>query len=149
MGYALGSWGGQGGCHAGEIHLTCDEGTQDGGGTMSLYRWLIADPELRGLARVSTAPVPSGEGHMGGATEIVNVVLGNTIALTNLLVAVAAWRDSRPRSPQVRLERDGESITVSEASPETVERILRTWERGRGGEPDAEDAVDADREESE
>lgn len=129
-----------------EIQLTCDDGTQDGGSAMSLYRWLIADPELRGLAQVSTAPVPSRRGHMGGATEIVNVVLGNTIALSNLLVAVAAWRDSRPRSPQVRLERDGESITVSEASPETVERILRSWERGRGGEPDA---GDAEREESE
>jgi phage-related tail protein len=101
----------------------------------SLYRWLVLDPDLRGHAKVSTAPAAPEAGHMGGALDTVNIVLGNTIALGNLLVAVAAWRGSRRNPPEVRLERDGVAVTVRDASPEDVERILRILDSGeRGGD---------------
>jgi Effector Associated Constant Component 1 len=92
----------------------------------SLYRWLVADRELRGLAEVAVMSAHSRQGDMGGALEVVNVVLSNTIALSSLLVAVAAWRGSRTRPAEVRLERDGVTVTVRDASPEMVEQILRT-----------------------
>lgn len=98
-----------------------------GGAAASLYRWLLADPELSGRAEVSVGAVTAGQGEMGGALEAVDVVFGNAIALGNLLVAVAAWRGSRPRPPEVKIERDGVSVTVQDGSPETVERVLRAW----------------------
>ncbi len=65
---------------------------------------------------------------MGGPLEVVNVVVSNTIALGSLLVAVAAWRGSRSSPPEVRLERDGVTVTVQGASPEVVEQILKAWD---------------------
>ncbi|MGY5133023.1 effector-associated constant component EACC1 [Streptomyces nigrescens] len=93
----------------------------------SLYRWLVAEPELRGQVEVSLGPRRPEPGHMGGALDIVNVVLANSIALGSLITAVGTWRGSRPRPPQIRLERDGVVVTVQDGSPETVERILRVW----------------------
>ncbi|MEU8681202.1 hypothetical protein [Streptomyces sp. NPDC048611] len=116
-----------------EVRLSVGGGVGDGGeagaaeGTVSLYRWLAAEPELRGQARMSLEAEQAEPGHMGGALDLVNVVLSNGIALGSLITAVATWRESRPRAPQIRLERDGVVVTVQDASPEEIERVLRVW----------------------
>ncbi|MEV0318291.1 hypothetical protein ACIBKX_08510 [Streptomyces sp. NPDC050658] len=115
-----------------QVKVTFGEGATDADadGTesaASLYRWLMAEPELRGSASLSTGAERSAPGHMGDGLELVNVVLANSIALGSLITAVAAWRGSRPRPPQVRLERDGVVVTLRDDSPEQVERILRMW----------------------
>lgn len=100
----------------------------------SLYRWLAAEPELRAGTDLSLRPgrPGPGPGHMGEALDIVNVVLTNGIALGSLVTAVASWRGSRPRPPQVRLERDGVVVTLQDSSPEAIERVLTVWhERDR------------------
>ncbi|MEV8340989.1 effector-associated constant component EACC1 [Streptomyces niveus] len=73
---------------------------------------------------------------MGDALEVVDVVLANSIALGSPATAVVAWRGSRVRPPQVRLERNGVVVTVQDSSPETVERILAMWNgsAARGGD---------------
>jgi len=93
---------------------------------MSLYRWLIVDPELRGIADVTAAPHEI-QGEMGGALDVISVALGNTIAVANLLVAVAAWRGSRPNPPRVQLERNGRTVTVQGDSPEALAEVLRAF----------------------
>lgn len=105
----------------------------------SLYRWLTAEPELRGCAEVTTRSEQPGQGHMGGALDIVNVVLANGIALGSLITAVVTWRGSRPRPPQVRLERNGVVVTLEGASPETVEQILKLWNENTGPSPASTD----------
>ncbi|MFE1173342.1 hypothetical protein [Streptomyces sp. NPDC058773] len=118
------------------------EGINLVGNAASLCRWLITDPELRGLAEVSIAPVHPGQGHRRGALELVNVALGNAIALSNILVAVAAWRESRPHEAQVRLESNGVIVTLQGTSPEVVDQILEsrdTDDSGRGPEADRGD----------
>ncbi|MFF4711035.1 hypothetical protein ACFY2V_06455 [Streptomyces eurythermus] len=122
-----------------DVRLTFTDGSGDAdGGTSdhaaSLYRWLVLEPELRGRAKVSTATAGSEAGRMGGAPDIVDIVLGNAIALGNLLVAVAAWRDSRRRPPEVRLERRGVAVTLRDASPEDIERILGVLDPGEDGD---------------
>ncbi|MEV6751325.1 hypothetical protein [Streptomyces sp. NPDC051214] len=108
------------------------EGTESTASVLSLYRWLLAEPELRGQAQVSTAARHTAPGSMGDGLDLVNVVLANSIALGGLVTAVAAWRGSRPRPPQVRLERDGVVVTLRDSSPETVEQVLRLWNEGAG-----------------
>ncbi|MFR9794321.1 effector-associated constant component EACC1 [Streptomyces sp. MS06] len=112
----------------------------------SLLRWLHADPDLRGAARVGASAPRPGSGEMGGALDTVNVVLSNALAFGSLVTAVAAWRTSRPRPPRVRIERDGVAVTLQEGSPQDIARILATWPAG-GPEPDADRAPqrDADR----
>lgn len=129
-----------------EVNLTFGDGTAGTDGAhaagdetaasaSSLYRWLVAEPELRGHAQVSTGARQPAPGHMGDGLDLVNVVLANSIALGGLVTAVAAWRGSRPRPPQVRLERDGTVITLQDGSPETVERVLRLWNEDTGPGP--------------
>ncbi|MFE5664873.1 hypothetical protein ACFQ7N_23215 [Streptomyces niveus] len=127
-----------------EINLSFGGGTaEEQGGdhtqaASSLYRWLVAEPELRGQARVAGGAGEVGEGRMGDALEVVNVVLANSIALGSLVTAVVAWRGSRARPPQVRLERNGVVVTVQDSSPETVERILAMWNGSAASGGDAE-----------
>jgi predicted dehydrogenase len=91
----------------------------------SLYRWLTVDPQVVPDTTVSLAPEPAppGAGEMG-ALEVVNVVLGNGVALGSLVVAVCSWRESRSRPPTVRIERDDVSVVIEDASPETVRRVI-------------------------
>ncbi|MFG2176411.1 hypothetical protein ACGFMO_34485 [Streptomyces niveus] len=127
-----------------EINLSFGGGTAEEQGAdhtqaaSSLHRWLVAEPELRGQARVAGKAGEVGEGHMGDALEVVNVVLANSIALGSLVTAVVAWRGSRARAPQVRLERNGVVVTVQDSSPETVERILAMWNGSAASGGDAE-----------
>ncbi|MGW1793036.1 effector-associated constant component EACC1 [Streptomyces tubercidicus] len=92
------------------------------------------EPELQ--AGVSLEAEPSEPGQMGGGLELVNVVLSNSIALASLVTAVATWRGSRARPPQIRLERDGVVVTLQDGSPEAVEQILRVWSEGERGQGD-------------
>jgi Effector Associated Constant Component 1 len=90
----------------------------------SLFRWLTLDPQVRQEATVSLRPAPPADGEMGGALEVINVVLSNSIAVGGLLVAVSSWRKSRPRPPKATLERNGVRIVLEDASPETVRRVV-------------------------
>ncbi|WP_240798810.1 MULTISPECIES: hypothetical protein [unclassified Streptomyces] len=105
----------------------------------SLRRWLLAEPDLRGQALVSVRIEGQQQGAMGSGLDVVNVVLSNSIALGSLLVAVATWRRSRPRAPQVTMERDGVVVTLDGDSPEAVQRILREW---GGSTPQPEPSLD-------
>jgi hypothetical protein len=90
---------------------------------LPLYRWLTEDPDVRRDTSLSL----SGEqrpGEMSGALEVINVVLSNTIAFSSLVVAIAAWRESRRGAPPVEIERDGVRVTVHDGSPETVRRVV-------------------------
>lgn len=107
----------------------------DPGDAPSLRRWLMAERRLRGHAVVSATPAVQVPGQMGGALDVVNVVLSNSIALGSLITSVAAWRNSRPRPPQIRLERGGSVVTLYDSSPELVERILRQWNETSDSEP--------------
>ncbi|MFF3542492.1 hypothetical protein [Streptomyces platensis] len=125
-----------------EVRLSFGGGVGEAGAAeaaVSLYRWLVAEPELRGQVRVSLGAEQPEPGHMGGALDLVNVVLANSIALGSLVTAVATWRGSRPRPPQIRLERDGVVVTLQDASPEAVERILRVWNENGAPAPAATD----------
>jgi len=122
-----------------EVRLSVGGGVGDAVGAVSLYRWLVAEAELRGQVRVSLGAGESEPGHMGGGLDLVNVVVANSIALGSLITAVATWRGSRPRPPQVRLERDGVVVTLHDSSPEAVEQILRVWNEGGASAPVAAD----------
>jgi hypothetical protein len=90
----------------------------------SLYRWLTLDPQVRRDTMVSIVSAPPGAGEMGGSLEAIDVLIGNGLAIGSLLLAISSWRTSRPRPPTIRIERDGVSITIEDASPETVRRIV-------------------------
>ena len=102
----------------------------DGDSVLPLYRWLAEDPDVRRDTTLSL----SGEqrpDEMGGALEVINVVLSNTIAFSGLVVAIAAWWGSRKGAPVVEIERDGVRVTIHDDSPETIRQVVEALSRDR------------------
>ncbi|MEV7099734.1 hypothetical protein AB0M80_43655 [Amycolatopsis sp. NPDC051045] len=87
----------------------------------SLWRWLAADPDTRGLLTGTGGPLDE---EQQGAFEVVNALIANGLALSSLTVAIAGWRSQRRSDPPtVTLERDGVSVVVTDASPEQIAAI--------------------------
>jgi len=103
-----------------------EEGTPDD--AESLYRWLAADPDIRESAELSLASSVSGGGEMSPLLDVINVVLSNSIASASLLVTVlTAWRSSRERPPEIKVEAHGVTVTIADgdqrALPELAEKL--------------------------
>jgi hypothetical protein len=93
----------------------------------SLHQWLLQDPDVTRWSAVSLGTGNTAPGEMGPVFDVVTVVLSNTIALGSLVVAYLSWRDSRPRSPTVSIERDGVVVSLTDSSPETVSRVIEAF----------------------
>jgi uncharacterized protein YhdP len=96
-----------------------------GASSTSLMSWLRNDPVARSVT-FSTAHVSQDKMGVG---DVIQAIVENTIALAELIVAVAAWRDARhgraDPPPQVRLEGGEVSMTISSADPTEVARIVQ------------------------
>ncbi|MBV2152204.1 hypothetical protein [Kitasatospora sp. SUK 42] len=118
-----------------ELGFEVAEGAPEGAeveAARSLTRWLLAEPELRGVEVRPRSADPAG-GQMGEVLEVVNVVLANGIALGSLVTAIATWRDSRRGGTRVRIERGGTSVVIEGGSAEEVRRIVAELEPPAGG----------------
>jgi hypothetical protein len=91
--------------------------------TRGLLRWLAADPVLRraGTTRLASAPASSGE--LGAATEWIEFLASSVIDLSALVVAVAAWRDTREPKLSVTIKRGNVTVTVNTNDPDDLARI--------------------------
>jgi hypothetical protein len=100
------------------------EGEED---LRSLQDWLLADRTVRRGAQIELASSSHEEpGRQGPAYDILSLLLGTSFNAASLGVAVASWRSSRPQPPAVLIERaDGSKVTISGASPEDEQRLLR------------------------
>lgn len=103
-----------------EISIADDDGRV----LTSLRRWLNQDPDVLRACEVTVPPNPGRPGDQGGAIDVINVVMTQGIGLANFALAYATWRRARPDAPVVKLERGGVTLTVTDGSPETVQRII-------------------------
>lgn len=90
---------------------------------IDLYRWLLRDADVSRHATVGLSADAPGGGTMG-AIDVINLVVGQGLTALNLALSYAAWRNARPSTPAVTITVDGRSITVHDASEETVRRIV-------------------------
>lgn len=93
----------------------------------SLYEWLSEDEDVVRTADLAMGSTPD-TGQMG-ALDILNVVLPNAIAFGTLVSTYAMWRKGRQETADITISIDGASISVRNASPETLQRILALAER--------------------
>jgi hypothetical protein len=91
----------------------------------SFARWLGEEPDIRHRALISWETPRPGEGEMGGAFDVVKLVIDSGFQIASLGLAYVAWRATRPRPTSVTIERDGVRITLDDGDPETVARLLR------------------------
>ncbi|MGW0631138.1 effector-associated constant component EACC1 [Streptomyces sp. NPDC002758] len=119
-----------------QVRIIVEAGSADDQSLTSLYHWLAQDPDVIRQAGLALVPERSGLGEMGGAFDVINAIVSNGIALGNLALACAMWRQSRPSAPAVRIERDGVTVTVEDGSPERVSRVVAAlgWQRPQAGE---------------
>ena len=91
----------------------------------SLYAWLLEDSDLRRQAQASLVVTEPQPAEMGGALELIQLVVDSGFQALSLALAYASWRATRPSRPQVTIERDGVNITLDDAEPDAVEAIVR------------------------
>ena len=103
-----------------DLEVTVDADQQD---LLSLYRWL-KDESLQPAVRVSLGHPPDRPDDMGSFAEWLDIVVSNGIALGSLVVAVATWRESRSRTPKVRITHGETVVVVEGGSPEQVQHII-------------------------
>ncbi|MEO3977858.1 hypothetical protein [Streptomyces sp. CAU 1734] len=101
------------------ISVAAEHGTR---AVADLHRWLRRDADVRRHAEIRLDALPPA-GAMG-AVEIVSLVLGQGFAALNLALAYASWRTARPAAPPVTITAGGVSVTVPDASEESVRRIV-------------------------
>jgi hypothetical protein len=78
--------------------------------TMSLFRWLVRDPDSRRDVAVSLdADAP--EGSMG-SLDVINAILTQATSIASLAVAIASWRDSRSKPASIKLMIGKRSLNV-------------------------------------
>ena len=96
----------------------------DGGGEVlsSLFRWLEQDDQLLGHTEITLVSDSSADAQ-GGVFDLINVVITDGVGLGGLALSYATWRQAHRSSAELKLERDGVTIQVSDASAETVWRI--------------------------
>ncbi|MFS7872988.1 hypothetical protein ACEYXF_06570 [Streptomyces asiaticus] len=125
------------------MEFRIDTEDQDDGGEAlpSLYRWLYGDEALERTTEVELREAAPEEGAMGGAWDVVNVVLTHATALANLALALAAWRQNHPSAPPLNAHANGTTVTVHTDDPEAVRRLLEALHSPDSG---AEDDSGAD-----
>ncbi|MFJ9105634.1 hypothetical protein ACIRJM_45125 [Streptomyces sp. NPDC102405] len=105
----------------------------------SLYDWLRQESKIRKTAKLSMgsfeAPVPGAQGPL---LDLVSLVVGSGFSAASLVVSIATWRDTRPQSPTVTVERDGITVTVG-GSLEETQRLMEKLLTGTGSGDDDTD----------
>ncbi|MFI0512326.1 hypothetical protein ACH3Y9_00035 [Streptomyces sp. WSLK1-5] len=99
-----------------------------------LHDWFVGDTELHRAAEIRRVPVDS-TGTMG-ALDVIEVVVGQGVAVLNLAVAYASWRSTRPTPPAVTVILPG-GRTVTDDGQEALERILAALREEADGQTGA------------
>ncbi|MEV7748474.1 effector-associated constant component EACC1 [Streptomyces griseorubiginosus] len=94
----------------------------------SLQGWLRADPEMRRSVTVDVHCGVPAPGEMGTALDVLELVTGNGWSAASFVLALVAWRQSRPQRPRVEIRRGGTVVVLTDCSEEEIERAVRSLE---------------------
>ncbi|MFD7232149.1 hypothetical protein [Streptomyces sp. NPDC059881] len=99
--------------------------TSGAGELRSLQGWLRSDPDMR---RSSAAEMRGGvprPGEMGTALDVLQLVTGNGWSAASFVLALVAWRQTRPQRPRVEIRRGDTVIVLTDCSAGEIERATR------------------------
>ncbi|MEV1070090.1 hypothetical protein [Streptomyces sp. NPDC050263] len=122
------------------MRIRIETTAEDDHGTVpDLYRWLRQDSDVRRHSVLELVPREQSVTTMG-TVEIIDMVLGQGLTALNLALSYAAWRTARPAAPPITISVGGGSITVHDASEDTIRRIVEALASASAGDP-ADDAT--------
>ncbi len=104
----------------------------------SLHTWLRSDAVVRRSATLELQEGALQPGQMGSAVEVIKLVTENGWSAASFVMAVVAWKRTRPRSPQITISRDDTTVSLTNCSDEEVERVIRILSEGQAGEGQGE-----------
>ncbi|MFJ1562489.1 effector-associated constant component EACC1 [Streptomyces mirabilis] len=118
------------------IDEECSEGE-----LRSLQGWLGQEPAVRRSAAFTLREKSAEPGSMGGVLDVLQLVTGNGWSAASFVLSVAAWRQTRPRAPQITIRRGNTEISISDGTETELRQVLAVLEsRSDEGEPDGPDA---------
>ncbi|MEV7888369.1 effector-associated constant component EACC1 [Streptomyces sp. NPDC002817] len=107
----------------------------------SLHGWLGQEPAVRRAAVLTLQEQSAESGSMGGVLDVLELVTGNGWSAASFVLSVAAWRQTRPRAPQVTIRRGSTEISISNGTENELRDVLAVLESTSGeGDPDTPDA---------
>ncbi|MFF3216980.1 hypothetical protein ACFYYB_40960 [Streptomyces sp. NPDC002886] len=91
----------------------------------SLQGWLRLDPAVRGTAVTDLRGSTPRPGEMGATLDVLQLVTGNGWSAASFVLALVAWRQSRPQRPRIEIHQGDRIIVLTGCSPEEVEQATR------------------------
>ncbi|MFI8529904.1 hypothetical protein ACIGMX_06540 [Streptomyces aquilus] len=113
------------------LEVQVESGT---GELRSLQGWLRADPETRRSVAVDARAGTPAPGDMGTALDVLELVTGNGWSAASFVLALVAWRQSRPQRPRVEIRRGATVVVLTDCSEAEIERAVRSLEIAAGDE---------------
>ncbi|MFI0908688.1 hypothetical protein ACH4TE_35020 [Streptomyces sioyaensis] len=109
-----------------KFHASIDD-TEHGQDIASLWRWVIADPDLRDIS-VRREVRAQEVGRMNGSFDAIVAVTSQAIAFGNLLLAYVTWRaavrGARESGVTVAIEIDGRLVELSGLSDQQIQNLV-------------------------
>lgn len=109
------------------VEVLIDEERSEGE-LRSLHSWLGQEPTVRRSAALALRERSAEPGSMGGVLDVLELVTGNGWSAASFVLAVAAWRQTRPSSPQVTIRRGNVEVSISNGSEDELARALAVLE---------------------
>jgi hypothetical protein len=79
---------------------------------LDLHEWLADQPAIRRHGELRLQPSGATD-EMGTAVDVLTLIVGTGLSTMQLLLAIAQWRESRPKPPGVVVTRTGpDGVTV-------------------------------------
>lgn len=103
----------------------------------SLQGWLRSDPDVRRSAEIEVRGSTPRPGEMGTALDVLQLVTGNWWSAASFVLALVAWRQTRPQRPRVEIRHGDTVIILTDCSPEEIERATTALNAAAGEDRDA------------
>lgn len=97
----------------------------------SLQGWLRSDPEVRRSATVGVRGSEPRPAEMGLSLDALQLVTENGWSAASFVLALVAWRQTRPRQSRLEIRREGTVVVLTGGSDEEIERVIRALDTDR------------------
>ncbi|MEU8627626.1 hypothetical protein [Streptomyces sp. NPDC048669] len=115
----------------GEVRVQLEVRVESAGELRSLQGWLRSDPEVRRSATVGVRGSVPRPGEMGTVMDVLQLVTGNGWSAASFVLALVAWRQTRPQRPRLEIHRGDTVFVLTGGSNEEVERVIRALDTDR------------------
>ena len=94
----------------------------------SLSKWLQESPSIRRSSTISLLETPPVQGEMGLGVDAIQLVTDNAWSASAFVMSLVAWRQTRPKPPQVTLRHGNTEITLTDGTEAEIQHAVAALE---------------------